>query len=82
MADLTHPTDAFGVPERHFLRLAVDLLSGLELQTRERGYSTLASLVDIAKSEAEDALRAATVPDEHKLHRLVNAIRAEAAKQP
>ena len=75
----------FGVPEPHFLRLAIDLLSGLELQSRERGHSTLASLIDIAKSEAEDALRATTesiqvAPAGAKLLRLAKAIRKQAAK--
>ena len=77
--------DTFGVPERHFLHLAVDLLSGLGLQSRERGHSTLASLIDIAKSEAEAALRAANesnqeVPAEAKLLRLAKAIRRQAAR--
>jgi hypothetical protein len=80
----TPAKDTFGVPEGHFLRLAVDLLSGLELQSRERGHSTLASLIDIAKSEAEEALRAAPgsnqeVPAEAKLLRLAKAIRKRAA---
>ena len=75
---------AFGVPDRHFLRLAFDLLKGLESQSRERGHSTLASLIEIAKTEAEDALRAdaENFPDpasENKLLRLVKAIRTKAA---
>ena len=81
----TRAEGTFGVHERHFLHLAVDLLSGLELQSRKRGHSTLASLIDIAKSEAEEALRAAAeskqeVPAEAKLLRLAKAIRKRAAR--
>jgi hypothetical protein len=81
----TRAEGTFGVPERHFLRLALDLLKGLELQSRERGHSTLASLIDIAKSEAEDALRAddegsREVLGEGKLVRLAKAIRTKATK--
>ena len=76
---------AFGIPDRHFLRLAFDLLSGLELQSRERGHSTLASLIDIAKSEAQESLRAAAesnqdVPAENKLLRLAKAMRRQAGR--
>jgi hypothetical protein len=75
---------AFGVPDRHFLRLAFDLLNGLESQSRERGHSALASLIEIAKTEAEDALRAdaetlSNAASENKLLRLVKAIRTKAA---
>jgi hypothetical protein len=59
------------------------LLKGLESQSRERGHSTLASLIEIAKTEAEDALRAdaETFPDsasENRLLRMVKAIRTKA----
>ena len=80
----TQGGSTFGVPDRHFLRLAFDLLNGLELQSRERGHATLASLIDIAKIEAADALRidAEKLPDtpsENKLLRLVKAIGTQAA---
>ncbi len=68
----------FGVPDSHFLRLAIDLLQGLELQSRERGHATLASLIDIAKTEAEGALRTnGDTSGETKLLRLVKAIRSQ-----
>jgi hypothetical protein len=78
----TQGDGAFGVPNGHFLRLAFDLLQGLELQCRERGQPKLASLIDVAKTEAEDALRIDAErflesPGETKLLRLVNAIRSQ-----
>jgi len=72
----------FGIPDSHFLRLAVDLLGGLELQSRERGHAALASLVESAKAQAEATLltNGEGRPDassEPKLLRLVNAIRSQ-----
>lgn len=79
-------TSDFGIPDQHFLRLAQDLLNGLELQSRERGHTTLASLIKLAKAEAADGLvRLSTSkesPLETRLLRLVNAIRTQASSVP
>ena len=76
----------FGIPDQHFFRLALDLLNGLELQSRERGHTTLASLIEVAKAEAADGLMRASetrdLPAEARLLRLVNAIRTRASAAP
>ena len=76
----------FGVPDSHFLHLAVDLLRGLALQSRERGHEKLAALVEIAKAEAEGSLRIDAKelqqsPEETKLVRIVKAIRSQITTQ-
>jgi hypothetical protein len=72
----------FGIPEHHFLRLALDVLSGLEIQSRERGHDTLASLIEIARGEAAGGQSRLSeridLPGEPKLLRLANALRTRA----
>jgi len=50
--------DTFGMPHRDFLRLTAEILERLELESSSRGNRMLASLLDIARTEAEDALHA------------------------
>jgi hypothetical protein len=81
---LLHSQLTFGVPDRHFLRRAIDQLEELGLESHERGHPMFASLLDIAKSEAEDALRTGAVDDgrsadEAKLLRVVKEICGEIA---
>jgi hypothetical protein len=46
------------MPNSDFLRLTAEILARLELESSSRGNRMLASLLDIAKSEAEDGLKA------------------------
>jgi hypothetical protein len=50
--------DTFGLPNRDFLRLTAEILETLELESHSRGNRMLASLLDIARTEAEDGLKA------------------------
>ena len=50
--------DTFGMPNREFLRLTAEILERLELESSSRGNRMLASLLDIARAEAEDGLKA------------------------
>ena len=46
------------MPNRDFLRLTAEILERLELESSSRGNRMLASLLDIARTEAEDGLKA------------------------
>jgi len=50
--------DTFGMPNKDFLRLTAEILERLELESSSRGNRMLASLLDIARAEAEDGLQA------------------------
>ena len=50
--------DPFGMPNKDFLRLTAEILERLELESSSRGNRMLASLLDIARAEAEDGLQA------------------------
>ena len=50
-------SDIFGMPTRDFLRLTAEILERLELESSSRGNRMLASLLDIARTEAEDGLK-------------------------
>src|SRR6185436_7617801 len=82
-SDAGRDSSTFGIPDHHFLQLVLDLLKGLELQTRERGHGSLASLIEIAKTEAAAGLarlsKTTEPPVETKLLRLVNVIRTHAS---
>jgi hypothetical protein len=74
-------TTSFGVPESNFLRLAADVLTGLELQSRERGLERLAALIGAAKVDAEGSLQTpgegGRDTAETKLLKIVGAIRGQ-----
>jgi hypothetical protein len=45
------------MPNRDFLRVTAEILERLELESSCRGNRLLASLLDIARTEAEDGLK-------------------------
>jgi hypothetical protein len=51
-------------PDTSFLTRAIDILQALRERSLERGHPMLASLVEMARIEAEDDLRTATHVDE------------------
>jgi hypothetical protein len=78
----SEPDCAFGVPDQHFLRLALQALEALTEQSRERGYSHLTSALLTANREAQEALSAYEagshhLSDEARLMKLVEDIRSD-----
>lgn len=54
---LAHSSDAPFGPDDRFLREALEVLERLRSECEWRGHPLLASLLDIARSEAEDDLK-------------------------
>ena len=52
------------IPQSEFLPTVIGILGELHQSTAERGQATLSLLIDLAKTEAEDALRQAGVDAE------------------
>ena len=68
------------MPNRDFLRLTAEILERLELESSSRGNRMLASLLDIARTEAEDGLKTKEhepTPEETNLRRVVRDISTE-----